>query len=179
MIIHNQNLQKRIGKSANILLDTNVFSAAQRDKGFLEFLTRFRDEAGCAYATLPAIKFEVANGSNTAELYNDRLRFVDGLTNGFMLTLDTSKTANFSVVMAKLNANNNSHPDFQLAACMYQYRHTNIYLMTRDIDPFPDFFRKPYVVTSYSDGKGPIINFALYCFDYERYVAAAKKTLAA
>lgn len=157
---------------STLFLDTNVFSIATRSKDFLEFLVDLKNEAGCSLTTIPSVVFEVTNGSSTLEIYNERAEFITSLVDYINPMSFLDKIADFSVVMAKINANNKSYTDFLLASCLYQYRHANVYLMTTDLRALPPFFERAQIVTT-EEASGDIKNFAMYKFNEAAYTKAA------
>lgn len=175
MILYQPKLPQDLNK-ATLFLDTNVFSVAARSKSFLDFLIYLKSESGCAYTTIPSVLFEVTNGSSTLEVYNERAKFLDSLVESINPVSFINRIAEFSVIMAKLNANNKSYTDFLLASCLYHYRHANVYLMTTDLKALPSFFERTHLVTA-EENSGEVKNFGIYTFDEQAYVKAAAKTL--
>lgn len=157
---------------ATIFLDTNVFSTATRSKTFVDLLVDLKNEASCALTTIPSVVFEVNNGSSTLEIYNERAEFIASLVDAINPMTFIDKISDFSVVMAKINANNKSYTDFLLAACLYQYRHAKVFLMTSDLRALPSFYERTHIVTT-EETNGGIKNFALYKFNETAYVNAA------
>ena len=173
MTLHHLELSKLLYNST-ILLDTNVFSVAAKSNDFASFLTELKNDANCSYATIPSVVFEVTNGSSTLEVYNQRAEYINFLVDTVLPMKFLDKIMDFTVLMAKINANNKSFTDFQLAACLYQYKHTPIYLMTTDLRALPAFFDRKFIVTA-EENSNDVKNFGIYSFNEENYIKALKK----
>ena len=83
--------------------------------------------------------------------------------------------SDFYVVMAKINEQNKAYTDFQLAACLYNYKHTDVALLTADLKAFPSFYPRTHIL-AVEHGR-EIKNFGIYQFDIKGYVTAATKAL--
>jgi|GEM_PF-6918014 len=162
-------------QNATILLDTNVFSTAARSIDFSTFLSELKAKTGVSFATVQAVLFETTQGSSTIEIYNQRAGFVSLFIDTMLPTQFIEKIPDFSVFMAKVNALNKSFTDFQLAACLYYYRHTNIYFLSSDQKALPTFFDRPYIMTAVQN-KGGLVNFGVYTFNEANYAKALKST---
>ena len=92
--------------------------------------------------------FEFTNGSNSVTKYNERIEFIKSLVNVIDPLTFLNKISDFYVVMAKINDQNKAFTDFQLAACLYHYRHTNIALLTADLKAFPEFYPRTHILAS-------------------------------
>lgn len=154
-----------------MFLDTNVFSIAPRSKDFAEFIVELKNEAECAYATIPSVVFEVTNGSSTLDIYNERSTYINSTVDNVLATDFIDKVPDFCVLMAKINASNKSYTDFLLAACLYKYKHIKAYLMTTDLKALPSFFDRVSIITI-EQNSGDVINFGLYSFNETKYVKA-------
>ena len=175
MTLYHPELFRQLHNST-VLLDTNVFSVASRSRDLAEFVAMLKNDTQCAYATIPSVVFEVTNGSSTLEVYNQRVEYIKTLVDAVLPTNFIDKIVDFNVLMAKINGGNKSFTDFQLAACLYQYRHTNIYLMTTDLKAFPSFFDRNFLITTEQDS-GDVINFGLYSLNQANYNKAIEKVL--
>jgi hypothetical protein len=161
---------------ATIFLDTNVFSVATKSKDFLDLLVDLKNDASCALTTIPSVVFEVTNGSSTLEIYNERTEFISSLVDAINPMKFIDNIADFSVVMAKINANNKSYTDFLLSSCLYQYRHVKVSLLTTDLRALPPFFERAHIITT-EETSGDVKNFGLYRFDEVAYTKAAANIL--
>lgn len=170
MPLHHPDLFAKL-HNHTLFLDTNVFSTATRSKDFADFLVELKNEAACAFATIPSVVFEVTNGSSTLAIYNERAEYINLITDSVVPTNFIDRIQDFSVLMAKLNAGNKSYTDFLLAACLYQWRHMETYLITTDLKAFPSFFDRDFLITVEQDS-GDVINFGLYRLNEDKYVRA-------
>lgn len=161
---------------ATIIVDTNVFSTMQRSKSFIEFLEAMKQKTGCAYATIETVLFETTISSSSREVYEKRTDITQTLLDAILPTNFISKTKDFNILMAKLNASNTSFTDFQLAACLYQHRNSRCYLLTSDQQALPTFFDREFVITAQQDG-GRLVNFGFFRFNNKSYVKAAESVL--
>lgn len=171
MILSPPHFLQDLNKST-IFLDTNVFSVASRNKDLLELLVDLKNEADCALTTIPSVLFEVTNGSNNLEIYNERAEFVISLVTMVNPMQFINNLSDFSVIMAKINAANKSYTDFLLAACLYNYRHAKVHLLTSDLRALPSFFQREHIITV-EEKSGDVKNFGLYTFDEAAYTKAA------
>lgn len=175
MTLYHPELFQRL-HSYTLFLDTNVFSAASRSKDFAHFLLELKGSASCAYATIPSVVFEVTQGSSTLDIYNERAQYVKATVDSVVPTSFIDKIQDFCVLMAKVNGGNKSFTDFLLAACLYHYRHSDVYLMTTDQKMFPNFFDRDFVITAEQDS-GAIMNFGLHRLNETKYVKALQAIL--
>lgn len=157
-------------KLATVFLDTNVFSSASRNQEFADLLVDILN-SDCALATIPSVVFEVTNGSSSLKIYNERADFIKSIASVINPLSFMGDIADFSVTMAKLNANNKSYTDFLLAACLYHYSHTPVFLMTKDLRLLPSFFDRKCVITL-DRRTGDVENFGLYNFNASSYTKA-------
>lgn len=160
-----------------IFLDTGVFITASKSQSFVELLVRLRNESGCSFSTIPGVQFEFTRGSQTLEQYNTRTTLLKSLVDYIDPLRFLENMQDFYFVMAKINDNNKSQTDFQLAACLYNYRHTKVALLTGDLKAFPAFFPRTHVLTTEQDGTKSIRNLGVYQFNKAGYAQAAAKAL--
>lgn len=172
--LHPHDLTETLLKeNATLVLDTGVFSTAVRSQSFTDFLSNLKKETKSALSTIEPVVFESIVGSSTTEVYNNRRRYVDELIDMVIPTDFLSDIDDFLVVMAKYNPNNRSFTDYLLAAVLYRYRHTKIFVMSSDLKAFPFFFTREYIVTTEEDG-GYVKNFGVFSFNEALYVTAIK-----
>lgn len=162
-ILHHPQFLQELDKST-VFLDTNVFSTASRNQDFLGLLVDLKNEADCALTTIPSVLFEVTNGSTTLEVYNERTEFVTSLVDAINPMKFMNDLSDFSVIMSKINAANKSYTDFLLAACLYNYRHAKVYLITSDLRALPVFFPRKHIITV-EERSGNVKDFGVYIFD--------------
>jgi hypothetical protein len=172
MALHHPDLFTQLSNST-VFLDTNVFSTASKSKDFAEFIVELKNEATCAYATIPSVVFEVTNGSSNLGVYNERSSYINSTVDNVLQTSFIDRIPDFCVLMAKINGGNKSYTDFLLAACLYQYKHSKVYLMTTDLKAFPAFFERESIITT-EQNSGDVINFGIYSFNETSYVKALK-----
>lgn len=122
-------------KDYHIFLDTNVFIYASKNESFFNFLADLKNGADCSFTTIQSVVFEFTNGSTTAKQYNERVEFLNSIVDSVNPVTFTSNISDFYIVMAKVNDQNKAYTDFLLAACLYNYRHTKVALMTADLKP--------------------------------------------
>lgn len=160
-----------------IFLDTGVFITASKSESFVRLLSSLRSKASCSFSTIPSVLFEYTRGSETLAAYNKRAEFLKSLVDYIdpMKFLET--ISDFNVVMSKINENNKSLTDFQLAACLYNYSHSKVALLTGDFKAFPAFFPRSHVITVIQDKTKDIRNLGVYQFDRVGYAQAAQKSL--
>ena len=159
-----------------LFLDTNVFIYASKNESFFDFLVGLKNEAHCSFSTIPSVVFEFTNSSETMSQYNERLTFLISLVDATDPMTFLSNIPDFYVVMSKTNGQNKSYTDFLLAACLYNYRRTDVALLTADLKALPSFYPRTHIL-AVEHGK-EIRNFAIYGFDGTGYAAAAKNVLA-
>lgn len=177
MTLYPSDLFTRLTKST-LLLDTNVFSVASRSEDFSGFLTELKNKSDSAYATIPNVVFEVTLGSSTIEVYNQRADLIKLIVDSVLPVDFIDKIPEFNVIMAKLNASNRSFTDFQLAACLYKFKHSDIRLMTTDLKAFPPFFEREFLVTT-EQNSGDVVNFGIFKLNEASYLKAINATLKA
>lgn len=165
-------------EGATLFLDTNVFSIGIRSRGLIELLAALRNQANCAFTTIPSVLFEFVRGSNSVEVYNENIEFFNSLVSYVNPASFLNNISDFSIVMAKVNAKNKSYTDFLLAACLYNYRRSGkVYLLTTDINAFPSFFERTDIVTVTEDKSAEIRNFGIFKFNTDSYVQAVEQVL--
>lgn len=160
-----------------IFLDTGVFITAPKSKSFVELLVKLRNEANCSFSTIPSVLFEYTNGSETLDRYNKKATFLKSLVDNIDPLTFLNNIPDFYVVMAKINDQNKSQTDFLLAACLYNYRHAKVALLSGDLKAYPAFFPRTHVITVEQDGTKAIRNLAVYKFDGAGYAQAAQSAL--
>lgn len=160
-----------------IFLDTNVFIYASKNRSFFDFLASLKNDANCSFATIPSVVFEFTNHVDSIEQYNDRIAFVNSLTDRVDPMRFLSSITDFYVVMSRTNGQNSAYTDFLLAACLYNYApHVEVALLTADLKALPAFYPRTHILAI--DHGREIKNFAVHGFDPEGYAAAAAKVLA-
>src|SRR5437868_4477601 len=92
--------------SATLFLDTNVFNIGSRSNDLIELLTQLRNEANCAFTSIPSVLFEFVRGSNSIEVYNENVDFFDSIVSYINPVNFISSLSDFSIIMAKVNASN-------------------------------------------------------------------------
>lgn len=164
-------------KDFHIFLDTNVFIYAAKNEDFFNFLVELKDKTNCSYNTIPSVLFEFTNGADTLTKYNERIDFVKSLVDTVLPMAFLQKIPDFYVVMAKINAQNKAYTDFQLAACLYNYRHTKVALFTADLRALPAFYPRTHIITI--EHEKEVKSFGFYQFDSSGYVQAVTSALSA
>ena len=177
MTVYPPQIQQDLS-NATVFLDTNVFGSATRSESFFNFLVDLKENSSCSYSTIPSVLFEVVNGSSTLEIYNQRADFLRSLVDTIDPVKFIDRIEEFSVVMAKLNAQNKAYTDFLLACCLYNYRKSgNVYLLTSDLKALPSFFKRTHIIAT-EESKGDIRNFGVYSLNLSAYLKAASSLLA-
>jgi len=162
-------------KDHHIFLDTNVFIYASKNESLVDFLLGPNNDANCAFTTIPSVLFEFTRGSNTAPEYTKRVEFLTSLVESINPMSFLNNIADFHIVMSKINSKNKSYTDFLLAACLYQYRQSQVALITTDLGAFPPFFPRSHIVTV--EHMNEVVNFGVFKFSPDAYAQAAAKTL--
>jgi len=160
-----------------IFLDTGVFITASKSESFVRLLAGMRRRAGCSFSTINPVLFEYTRGSETLAAYNKRVEFLKSLVDYIDPTRFLESMPDFNVVMAKVNSQNKSQTDFQLAACLYNYSHSKVALLTGDFKALPSFFPRTHVITVVQDKTQDIRNLGVYQFDRAGYAQAAQNAL--
>lgn len=156
-----------------LLLDTNVFSTAAKSDELRSFIIWLIEQTGCTYTTIESVVFEVLNGSTDEATYRQRQEHIKTITSSLLPINFLDKIPDFNFLMSKLNANNKSFVDFQLAAALYKYRTSPIYLMTSDQKALPSFYTRDFVITT-EHNSGHIVNFGMFRLDEVKYELALK-----
>ncbi|HTE22775.1 MAG TPA: type II toxin-antitoxin system VapC family toxin [Candidatus Limnocylindria bacterium] len=162
-------------KDYHIFLDTNVFIYASKNESFFNFLVDLNNQADCAFTTIPSVLFEYTRGSNSATEYAKRTDFLKNMVESVNSMNFLNSIPDFHIVMAKADSNNKSYTDFLLAACLYQYRHVKVGLLTTDLKACPSFFPRSHLVTV--EHTNEVVNFGVYQLNPEAYSQAAAKAL--
>lgn len=162
-------------KDFHVFLDTNVFIYAAKNESFFDFLASLKSDAHCGFATIPSVIFEFTNGANTMSQYNERVAFIKSIVDRIDPMAYLNKISDFYVVMSKVNEQNKAYTDFQLAACLYNYKHTKVGLLTADLKAFPAFYPRTHILAV--EHKKEIKNFGVFQFDEKGYGEAAAKAL--
>ncbi len=160
-----------------IFLDTSVFIYASKNKTFFDFLADLKSKAGCSFVTIPSVVFEFTRGSKTVSKYNQRLKFLNDLVDHINPVNFLNKISDFSVVMSKINDQNKAYTDFLLAACLYNFRHIAVTLLTSDLKAFSAFFSRTHIL-AVEHGR-EIKNFGFYKLNIDGYANAASNVLSA
>lgn len=172
--LYQSNLLTHLAKKNHILLlDTNVFSTAAKSDELQAFIIKLTNETGCAYTTTESVVFEALNGSTDEATYKKRQKQIKTIISSLLPINFLDKTPDFNFLMSKLNANNKSFVDFQLAAALYKYRTSSIYLLTSDQKALPNFYTRDFVITT-EHNSGHIVNFGMFRFDEAKYELALK-----
>ena len=176
MLLHPPQLISDLVNST-LFLDTNVFVVGSRSEELLELLAKLRNDARCDFTSIPSVLFEFVRGSQTISDYNENVEFYNEIVSHTQPEKIFSD-ADFSVVMAKVNAKNKSYTDFLLAAALYSYRNSgNVYLLSTDIKMFPEFFDMTHLITVCEDRSHEIRNFGVFKFNSTNYAKAAKNII--
>lgn len=163
-------------KDSTIFLDTNVFSVGTRCEPLIEFLVALKRDSQCALTTIPSVVFEFTNGSSELKIFNERREFISAIVDSINPAKYINDIDDFSVVMAKVNAQNKSYTDFLLAASLYHYRHAKVYFLTTDLKALPSFFDREFVITV-EEKSNEIRNFGLYSFNEAHYIKSAQSVI--
>lgn len=165
-------------KGSFVFLDTNVFSIGSRSTSLLEFLTSLNNNKICTFISIPSVFFELVRGSNSLDAYNETADFYREIVSSTHPTKVFEDQPEFSIVMAKANAKNKSYTDFLLSAALYHYRNSgSVYLLTTDINAFPDFFEVEHIITVSEDKSNDLRNFGFITFNVDKYTKVAAKII--
>ncbi len=175
MLLHPPHILDDL-RTATLFLDTNVFSVSFRNPELGSFLVDLR-EHGCALVTIPSVLFEVTRGSNDLAMYNKRAEALKDLVSYIDPMKATVALDGFSVIMAKLlSPKDSQYTDFLLAACLYQFSSSNIFLMTSDLRSMPRaIFDREYVITAALGDD--MQNFGIFRINRDNYGRAAASLL--